>query len=187
MQTLLFLLLSGAASLAAALRPLGAGELKIFDASRRAWRSQGALVLYQADPEILQLHLPDFQPRGPLNARLDLEQLPHYRAWVERQRAEGGLPWKLLSTLLNEVQGRPIVFLTLGPLPAQGPAELRVGLLEGRHFKLYGRVQGNVASGQRGLVFEAQTLIPENPSARSAWSVLAPLVRAQAARIAGQR
>lgn len=187
LRFLLLPLLAAPAALPAALRPVGAGELKVFDPVRKAWRPQGALALYQAEPEVLQLQLPGFLPRGPLNARLDLEQLPHYRSWLERRKAEGGLAWKALSALLDEVQGRPLAFLSLGPLPAQGPAEIRVGLLEGRQFKLYGRVRGTVASGHRGWVFEARDLVPETASAKAAWSVLAPLARSQASRIAGQR
>lgn len=184
---LLLACLGFAPFLAAALRPVGGGEARVFDGRRKAWRDQGVAVLYQADPEVLQFHLPAFRPSGPLNARLDLEALPHYQAWVEQRRNEGGLAWKALSALLEEVRGKPVAFLTLGPLPTQGRAEIRVGLMEGSRFKLFGRVQGRVASGHRGLVFEAESLFPESASAKAAWSVLAPLARAQASRIAGQR
>jgi hypothetical protein len=186
MQQIVIALLLMATPLLAGLKPIGGASAQVFDAKAKAFKAQPAVVLYQAQPEVLQIHLPAFQSGAPLNARLHLDQLPHYQAWVRRRQAEGGMAWKALSALLDELQGRPVALLTLGPLPAQGPAEVRVGLLEGRRFELYGRVQGSVASSRRGLVFEVQDLSLEKASAKAAWGLLAPLARSQASRMAGQ-
>lgn len=183
----MFLPLLLAAPLAAALNPIGGSLVQVFDAKVKDFRQQPVQVLYQPQPEVLQVQLPGFRPGTPLNARLHLERLPHYQTWVKRRQAEGGLAWTTLSALLGELQGRPASFLTLGPVPGQGPLEIRVGLLNERRFELYARVRGTVISSQRGLVFEVQELFPERASAKAAWAVLAPLARSQAGRMAGQR
>lgn len=187
MKGLLLAGLSLAAALGASLSPVGRARVSVFDLKAKAFVGQEAVVLYQAEPEVLQLQLPGFQPGQPLNARVDVQGLPHYQAWVDKRRAEGGLAWKALEALLGELKGRPAAILTLGPLPSQGPAELRVGLMDGHQFELYGRIRGTVASSRRGLVFEAQDLVLDKASARAAWSVMAPLARSQASRMAGQR
>lgn len=179
-----------AAPLPAALRPIGAAEIQVFDPGSRAFRGRGVLVVYQPPSEgaeVLQVHLPGFEPQGPFNARLQVDRLPHYQAWLDQRRQEGGAAWKALEALLGELQGRPAVFLTHGPLPAQGRAEVQVGLMRGSRFELYGRAWGRVASGRRGTVFELEDWRPEKASARAAWALLAPLARRQAARAAGQR
>lgn len=186
MRILIALLLLSS-SLSAALSPIGAGLLQVFDEKAKELRPRPAAVAYQPEPEILQIHLPGFEPSGPLNARLHVDQLPYYDAWVARRKKEGGLAWTALSGLLDEVQGRPAVFLTFKDLPTQGPAEVHVGLMEGKRFELFARVQGTVASGKRGLVFEITDFHLEKASARAAWSALAPLARKQAVRMAGQR
>jgi hypothetical protein len=122
-----------------------------------------------------------------LNARLRVQSLPHYQDWVAKQSGDGGLKAQALLQLLAEIQERPVVALSLGPLPTQGLAEIRLGLMDGKRFELYARVQGRVASGHRGWVFEPTAFFPENATARAAWAVLAPVARSQASRIAGQR
>ncbi len=187
MLKLLAVLILLSTTLSAELRPIGGSQVQVFDAKAKAFKPQLAVVAYQGEPEVLQVHLPGFQPGGPLNARLELQKLPHYQSWVARRKKEGGLAWSALSALLEEVQDRPAVFLSLGPLPAQGRAEIRVGLLKGSQFELYARVQGTIASSQRGTVFEVQGMVLEKASARAAWAVLQPLARKQALRAAGQR
>jgi hypothetical protein len=186
MRQVVIALLLMATPLAAGPRPIGGAQAQVFDAKAKAFKAQQAVVAYQEKPEVLQVQVPGFQPGAPLNARLKVDQLPHYQAWIQQRQAEGGMAWKALAALLDELQGRPVAFLTLGPLPAQGPAEVRVGLLEGRRFELYGRVRGTVASSRRGLVFEVQDMALEKTSAKAAWALLAPLARAQASRMAGQ-
>jgi hypothetical protein len=166
------------------LSPIGAVPVQLFRPVKQGFVTQPLTVLYQSQPEVLQIQAPGFEPAGPLNARLQLETLPHYGAWVTKQTQDGGLKAKAIRSLLAEIQGRPVVALTLGPLPSQGPAEIHVGLMDGKRFELYARVRGTVASSRRGWVFEALSLSPENATATAAWAVLAPLARSQAGRAA---
>jgi hypothetical protein len=172
---------------AAALRPIGGTPVQLYRPAAHAFGPQAVDVLYQPEPENLQIQLPGFRPGAPLNARLALKTLPHYAAWVAQQTRDQDLKARAISALLAEIGERPVVALTLGPMPAQGRAELHLGLMDGRRFELYARVQGQVASSARGLVFEPQSLVCEKASASAAWAVLGPLARAQATRIAGQR
>lgn len=175
------------APLQAELRPIGHAVVQVFEAKAKVFKPQRVEVLYQPTPERLQLHLPSVAPGQALYARVELQSLPHYQDWVNRRREEGGLAWSALERLLRDLQGRPAVILTLGPLPSQGPVELRVGLLDGSRFELYGRVRGTLSQGRQGLFFEAERLLLEKASAQAAWTVLAPLARSQASRMAGQR
>lgn len=171
----------------AELRPIGNAVVQVFEAKAKAFKPQRVDILYQPDPERLQIHLPRALAGQALIARVELQNLPHYQAWIDRRREDGGLAWSALERLLGELQGRPALILTLGPLPSQGPVELRVGLLDGTRFELYGRVQGSLSPGRHGLVFEAEKLLLDKASARAAWTLLAPLARSQASRMAGQR
>jgi hypothetical protein len=161
--------------------PIGGAPVQVFRASTRSFAFQPTVVYYQAEPETLQILLPGYKAAGPLNARLQLSSLPHYRDWVAKQAGPA------VRALLAEIQDRPAVALSLGPLPAEGPAEIRLGLMDGHRFELYARVRGSAHSSRQGWAFEAQSLSPENPTASAAWAVLAPLARSQAGRIAGQR
>jgi hypothetical protein len=175
-----------ASSLAADPVAIGGTPVQVFRASTRSFGFQPTVVYYQAAPETLQILLPGFKVAGPLNARLQLTGLPHYQEWVAKQ-AGADLRGKAIRALLDEIQDRPVVALTLGPLPAEGPAEIRLGLMDGHRFELYARVLGTAVSSRQGWAFEARSLSPENTTASAAWAVLAPLARSQAGRIAGQR
>lgn len=176
-----------AVSLSAGPVPIGGTPVQIFRASSRGFVFQPTLVLYQSEPEVLQIELPGYKAGSPLNARLELKSLPHYQEWVAKQTRDGGLKAKAIAALLAEVKDRPVVALSLGPLPAEGPTEIRLGLMDGHRFELYARVQGQAHSSRQGWSFEARSLRPENATASAAWAVLAPVARSQAARIAGQR
>lgn len=176
-----------AAGLHAEPRPIGAASVQVFDAKLKDLKARRCTVLYQAEPEALVVQMDGVSPGQPLHARLQADSLPHYDTWMAQRQAEGGLAWKVLSGLLQDVQGRPAVFLSLLPVPVQGSLELRIGLLNGSHFELFAVVQGQVSSSKRGLSFKVTDFRPEKASAKAAWAVLAPLARSQAARMAGQR
>jgi hypothetical protein len=183
----LALALGLAPGLHAELKPIGRASVQVFDVLKKGFVARTVLVAYQPEPEKLQVFLAGALPGSPLNARVQVDQLPHYETWVARRKAEGGMAWKALSALLDELKGRPAVFLTLAPLPLYGPAEVRVGLLNGHRFELFGVLSGTVAAGALGAQFEPTALRLEKASAKAAWQLLAPLARSQAARMAGQR
>lgn len=175
-----------AAGLPAAFRPVGGAVVEVFGPAK-AWVSTPARLLYQAQPEAMELRLAGLRPGHALNARLQVDKLPGYSAWLAQRQAEGGAAWGALQGLLQDLAGQPVVLLTHAALPAEGPAKVLVGLRKGARFELYASLDGQVQAQGQGLSFSPQSVAFESAKARLAWQLLAPLARAQARRVAGQK
>lgn len=189
MRLLLSLLLALAPDLPAAFHAIGGAQVEAFGASK-TWQPVDLRVLYQDQPEGLQVAALGLKPGVPLNARVQVDQLPGYSLWLAQRQAQGGAAWAALQGLLQEAAGQPVVVLTLRPLPAQGPLEVLLGLRHGARFELYATFKGRLAPAGRSLIFSPESVAFEKASARLAWQLLEPLARAQARgqgrRAAGQ-
>src|ERR1700758_894654 len=81
-------------ALAAAYAPIGGGPVQAILPTGQGWVSQPVRVEYQAEPEALRVRLPGWSGKRRLVARLVLERLPGYGAWVLSQQLQGGVAWE---------------------------------------------------------------------------------------------
>jgi hypothetical protein len=179
---LALLLMPGA--LAAAYAALGSVPVQALLPDGEGRVAQPVVVEYQPEPEALRVRLPGWSGKRRLVARLVVERLPGYAAWVLSQQMQGGLTWDALKALLKQVQGRP-VFILAEPV-THGPGLVVLGLVDGERSQPYAQVLGQAREERGGMVFDVQDVAWLDRTAALAWQLCLPVARQQARTAAGQ-